>query len=77
MIKHANPRCSYGCDKANEENSVGIVSESEVTCKDCLKVMITNWQRQVDTFDGQPQINAIEGLKVAKARLEEVEANLK
>jgi len=45
------------------------VNYENVTCLDCLKTDEKEWKEQVHKFEGQPKINAIQGLKIVQERM--------
>jgi len=44
----------------------------DVTCLDCLRINEKEWQRQVDSFKGQPKQNAIKGLRIVQGRMNKI-----
>lgn len=53
-------------EKKNVCGRLGANSDTDinnVTCLDCLKYEKKEWQKQVDTFSGQPKKNAILAVK--------------
>jgi len=60
-------------EKRNVCGRLGANSDTdidEVTCLDCLKFEKKEWQKQVDSFHGQPKKNAIFGVKSVNKRIE-------
>ncbi len=67
MEIHDNDNGKYACDwdiKPNH-NKMTLVQE-RITCVNCLKLIIKEWERQVKSFSGQPLRNAKEGLRLSK-----------
>ena len=67
---HDNENGKYACNwdiKINPKK-MSLLQE-RVTCINCLKLIIKEWERQVKSFSEQPLKNAKEGLRLAKKQL--------
>jgi len=67
---HQNEGGKYLCNWAvNPIKKHMSLLQERVTCKNCLRLIIKEWKRQISYMKGQPLKNAKEGLRRAKKQL--------
>lgn len=55
------------CGRFGKANSS--TDDEDVNCLDCLRIDEKEWKKQAETFEHQPKINAIKGLKRVQDRI--------